>query len=549
MKESIRRNQKKIWYMLCFFALGIIDQRRGSALGEIQMAASNCTGLVLAAMLLPSFRKGCFRHREYLWWTVIGVILSAAACIWGWQNWFYKGQWITGVLNVFVWGYLILYIWHERKNPEVSKRWRQPFFWCIAALFLLMFLSAHKGLMPLWALLIFGGFYLIGIPKESRDDFFQGMLNGIILWFFVQQIVAFGFRPYDYVRYCGLYSGETQNGLFYMIVYCAFLCKWIWAKDNKKHFVFVWGYFFLSAGSISFLLFTGGRSSLMGAAFATLALYTVHDIIWKKSFYRWMLHAAVLGLCVIITFPMVYGCIRYLPVILHHPIWFEGEYREWESVRSFDPWNSERYITFEEAVENNVGRILQMFGIDISAGEDKVSSFWTLRAKAAEKSEGEGAASGNAEPGSSPDHPFMLPGTDMNNSISIRKTIYVYYLRQLNLWGHDKEQYGFYMTELNFYEHAHNMLIQMAYDYGIAAGLLFLGLVCYSLVYFLKRGSKGPENHSWICLGFFSAIFFYGQTEMAIVPGMMTWVLIYLLFYFAGEDSKIVDSTSKHVVN
>ena len=44
----------RIWYMVCFLALGIIDQRRGSAAGAVQMTAANMVGIVLAAMLVPS---------------------------------------------------------------------------------------------------------------------------------------------------------------------------------------------------------------------------------------------------------------------------------------------------------------------------------------------------------------------------------------------------------------------------------------------------------------------------------------------------------------
>lgn len=531
IKEYIRNNWKKIWYMLCFLALGIIDQRRGSARGNIQMAAANCIGIVLAAIVVPSLKWEGFRHRSYLFWTVISVVFGTAAGIWGYQNWSYQEQWITGVLNVVVWGYLVIYILREWKQWKVSVRLKQPFFWCVGVMLLLMFFSAHEGLTPVWMLLIFGGFYLIGISCENREDFFQGMLNGIILWFFVQQIVAYGFRPYDYVRYRGLYSGETQNGIFYMIVYCAFLCKWIWAKDYGKHRISVWIYFFLSAGSISFLLMTGGRSSLMGAAMATLAVYTIRDIVWKKSFYRWLLHVALLGLCVVITFPLVYGTIRYLPAIMHHPVWFEGEYIEGSSVNSLDPWDSEKYISFEEAVDMNIGRILSLLGIDITEWKDnKISSSLIMRVKAAEMS----------EPGSSPENPFGISDEDRSSPVGLRKTIYICYLQHLNLWGHSKDEFGFYLDKYYQTQHAHNMFLQMAYDYGIPVGILFLGLVLYSLLHFLICAFRGEEDKKWICLAFFLAVLFYGLTEMAVVSGMITWVMIYLLFYFAGEDSRIV---------
>lgn len=529
MINNIAERRKKIWYMLCFFALGIIDQRRGSAIGSIQMAAANCTGIVLAAMLLPSLNLKAFKHKIYIICTGIAIAGGWLSCVWGIKNYLYSEQWITGTLNILIWGYLLIYLIKEWKTTEATKRLRQPFFWAIGIMLLLMQLSSYGGILPLWMLLIFGGFYLIGIPQENRASFFQGMLNGIIMWFFIQQILAYGFRPYDYVRYRGLYSGETQNGLFYMIVYCAFLCKWIWAKEQGKNKLIVWLYFFMSAGSISFLLFTGGRSSLGGAAVTTILIYFMYDIIRKKSFYSMLGHIVTFGLCVIITVPLVYGTIRYLPTILHHPVWFEGEYNEMNSIRSFDSWDSDRYISFEEAIDQNLGRILELVGIDLKAWETgAIRRIGLLKVYAAELS----------EPGRSPENPFVVTEEGSWNFLGRRKGIYVVYFKHLNLMGHSRETPGFYLDSYYLTKHAHNMLLQMAYDYGIFVGILFLGLVSYSIFYYIRNSIKGMNNSKWICMVFYIAIFVYSMTEMAIVSGMMTWFMVYLFFYFSGENSK-----------
>lgn len=534
--DKVKTTRFRLWYMLCFLLLGIIDQRRGSADGTVQMVFANCTGFAIAAMLFPSLVWERFRHKCYLWWTVICAILAPCACIWWRSFWLYKGQWITGVFNVVVWGYLVIYLIRERRRPEIARRLRQPFFWGIVALFLLMFLSVNEGIEPLWCLLLFGGFYLVGLPDRYREDFFQGMLNGFILWFFIQQTLAFGFRPYDYVRYRGLYSGETQSGIFYMIIYCAFLCKWIWVKEHGKSRLLVLLWFGLSGGAIGFLLFTGSRSSLVGVVVVTLLIYTIYDIIRKKSFYRWLLHLVALSLCLAISVPVVYGCIRYLPTILHHPVWFEGEYREEGSIRSFDPWDSSRYITFERAMDMNFGRILRMFGIRLGKNSDAHMSLpWVLTAHAEESS----------DPGSSPDNPFGLPGLDLQDSISIRKTIYAYYLQHLNWRGHRKSEQGFYLSSTTFYGHAHNTVLQVTYDHGIPAGVLYLVLTLYALGHFLICAVKQKNEHSWICLVFLTAVFCYGLTEYGAVAGMITWLLNYLLLYFAGEDQRTLHLPQK----
>lgn len=500
------------------------------------MIFANGTGLVMALIIMPSLKLQKFRDRIYLWWTPICFILTVIACFIGSRYWLYPGQWISGVLNFTVWSYLLLYIVREWKTLEVRKRFSQPFFWCILLIWFLMQLSVHEGVLSLWFLVIFGGFYLVGVPLEFRKDFFRGMINGIIAWFFLQQIIAFGFRPYDYVRYRGMYSGETQNGLFYLIIYCAFLLKWLWAKEQKKSRALVGVYFALAAGCISFMIFTGGRSALLGAGLITVAIYTWYDIVYKKSFYKWMLHGIMLALCILVSFPVVYSCIRYLPTVLHHPVWFEGEYTEGRSVCSFDPWDSSKYISFERAIENNVGRIMDALGIDYRFLKENITgSLSGMKVYAAEA----GAmreTNEPLEPGDSSENPFILEGVDMESATGARKVIYVYFGTRLNWFGHSKADSGFYISEYTFMTHAHNMFLQMAYDYGIPTGILFLGLYIYSILQVLWK--RKPEK--LICVTFLLAIGGFGMTEMVLIPGQITVALMWILFYFVGEDSKSI---------
>lgn len=507
-------------YTLLFSLLGLIDQRRGSAIGEIQMIFSNCTGLVVACMLLPSLQLDKFKKRIYKIWTPICMILTAAACVYTWAAVEYPGQRIVTVLTIAVWSYYIVYIIQEWKEIEKAGRLKRPFFWCFVILMLLIQFSKYESTTALWYLLIFGGMYLIGIPERNREKFFQGMLNGMILWFFVQQIIAFGFRPYDYVRYKGLYSGETQNGLFYMFAYCAFLLKWIWLKKRGAKLWWQAICFFLAAGCVSFMLFTGGRAPLVASAVVTLMIYVWYDICCQKSIYRWLKHCLLFGVCLVVTFPLVYGCIRYLPTILHHPVWFEGEYVESTSVRSFDPWDSDRYISFEAALETNIGRILQILGVDMGAAKVQAAEL--------------------GQPGSSRENPYALPGTDFENSVSIRKSIYAYYIQHLNLMGHEKSQSGFYIDHVTFIDHTHNMFLQTAYDNGILAGVLFLGMYLFGIFDTFRK----HWEEKMICLTFLVAILGFGMFEMALIPGQITMNFIWILFCFVGDEKngKIGDS-------
>lgn len=525
INRLIRENWIKVWYMFCFFMLGVIDQRRGSAIGRTQMVFSNLTGIVIALMLVPSLNLRRFQDKSYAIWTPFCAVGTAIACGVGVEYWDYTGQWISGVFNFTVWSYLIIYIVKNWKNLESWKRCRQPFFWCIAIILILMQISNHGGILGIWYFMIFGGFYLIGIPQKNRRFFFQGMLNGIIAWFFIQQVIAFGLRPYDHVRYRGLYSGETQNGLFYMIIYCTFLIKWMWAKKEKKHKFLILFYFVMSASSITFMLYTGGKAPLLGAVVATATFFIWYDTKSKKL-YSCMKNIIALILCVIILIPVVYACIRYLPTVLHHPIWFEGEYVEGYSVCSFDAWNSPKYVSFEKAVETNIGRILKVLGIDFDLKKRSITTaFSGLKVHAAE-------VSLDSEPGSSRDRPYT-DSLNQGGILGIRKDIYEYYWRAMNIRGHKSEQAGFYITKSVYIPHSHNLFLQIAYDYGIFAGISFMVLYLYCILQAMWRHK--PVNA--VCVTFLLAIGCFGFAETVWIPGQITVALMWILFYFVGEDS------------
>lgn len=542
MHSMTKEKLYKWWYALCFVFLGIIDQRRGSALGTTQMTFTNLTGVVMVLLLLPSIKFEKEKAKPYLLWTPVCALLVIIACIIGNNCWQYKGQWITAVLNIAVWSYLMIYVYQKKSYTELFDRIKQPVFWCICLCLVLMQLSVHEGFVPLWYLLIYGGFAVIGIPKERTEDFFDGMLTGIILWFFGQQIIAFGFRPYDYVRYRGLYSGETQNGMHYMIVFCVFLLNWIYSREKNKKWFVRFFYFLMSAVMISFTVLTGGKAPILGIAAVTAFVILGYNIFKRKTFYGVVLHAVTLAVCVVLSFPVCYLSIRYLPTILHHPIWYEGEYVEGVSVCSFDPWNSTKYISFEDAVYNDVNRLLESIGIGSDKWSVQFQQFLESLPVHAEELDREEMAENEA--GSSPINPFNIEELNaLSSSTDARKVIYTYYWNHLNFRGHDKEHSGFWISGDTYYGHAHNMFLQVAYDYGIIPGILFLLIYLYSLYRAFRLCLKG----NWTCIVFLLAILCFGMAEMVLVSGQITVTLMAVMFYFTGRDGYTLKLKSSEV--
>lgn len=524
LSQSKSGRAGRLWYAVCFALLGLIDQRRGSAEGTLQMTFVNLTGIVVWMLLIPSVKREFWHTKLCRVWSAVCIPGMIAGCVWGRNFWMYSGQWYTALANVVVIGWLALYILWDRREIKGKSRVNRVCLFVTAGMLILMQLSVHEALWPLWFLCLFGCFYVIGLPEGREEAFVEGMLLGIVIWFFVQQTIAFGFRPYDYVRYRGLYSGETQNGIFYMAAFCAFTGLWLLLKKRKSNIFARFLCFAFSAGCVGFQLLTGGRASFLGIVAAAMLAYMAYDIIMRESFRHWLPQGIALIACIIILFPAVYGCVRYLPTVLHHPVWFEGEYNADTSVHSYDPWDSDRYISFKHAIAENIGRMTQVFGIDlhVESGRLKYRLLFSLTVHAAEP----------GGPGSSPDDPFSYAGTDFSSSTSVRRAIYYYYATHLNLAGHSRDAAGFYMDNGQYYGHAHNMFLQIAYDYGLIAGILFVVWNLWCLVRLLLR----RDMQGIVCALFLAAILVYGCAEMAVTPGQITMVLLFVIYYFGMQN-------------
>lgn len=523
--DVIKSNYSVYWYAMCLMCLGLIDQRRGSAKGEIQMLFADLVPVVVFLLLIPSLKKEFFATRLFKIVTLVSLIIFFLFLFFTKDELLYWQQWNAVVISLGCSTLLLIYIFWDRK--EAFRQWsisKRLGFSMLMTMFAFMILSVNEAHWPLLYLLSFGSFYVIGIPSKFQKGFLKGSLIGLITWFFIQQSLAFAFRPYDLARYKGFYSGTTQNGVFYMIVFCAFTGLWLLLKYNTSSLFYRILSFVLSAGCASFLLLTGVRSSLMGVAVGAFIGYVLFDIFIKKSFRHWILQGMMLGIFMVLFFPLAYGCVRYLPTVLRHPIWFEGEYREWGSVRSFDPADSDRYVTFEDAFNMNVGRIFATFGINVKVEDGKLhlKTPLSMEVDAAEVK----------EPGSSPDLPYRWERE--NEFIDpARATIYTYYIQHLNWQGHRRNESGFYYSADVFFGDAHNMFLQIAYDHGVIAGLLFIIWNSWCLIRLIRR----RDITGIIGAMFLSAILAYGMTEQAVTSGQITLSLLFILYYWALVDS------------
>lgn len=490
---------RRILYSICFCAFCVIDQRIRTAYGGNGWLETfrDLTGVVMAVLILSHYRSDDFRKWKipYLLWTVAGIIGGIAAFLWGMKNQRSMNDWTVIILDVFLFGYIgihmVIDFAVEKKRVKLNRKYA-----CVWLLMMLLMIFSKSDLVwPVFYLIMFGCFYLTDYDKAEREELLQGMLDGIILSFFLLQGLAFVFRPYDEVRYKGIYFNTNTNALFYVEVLAAVLSKLLYTV-RKNACKWLKLYYWLGAGVVlAFLFMTVGRMGWVTAFILILVfLWAGKAGEFKRGILK---RGLILVLCACLTFPLCFGAARYLPPLFHHPIWYGNEWNE-NRVHSWDPWDSEKYVSLDELMEFALGRIWGSIGILLD------HSPFMLNADAAESQEG-----------------AISPVDDAKVSMDERMRIYKYYASHLTLWGNAKKENG----EWGY--HGHNIFLQFGTDFGIVALGVFVILYGWGLILFIRRFRRDRDEEHIVWLLFFLITLLHGLMENVWGVGSITVLMMF----------------------
>ncbi len=516
---------RRLVYALCFFFFCIIEQRTKtcSGLDGWQETFRDLTGVVMAVLLFSHWRWEDVKRRKapYLVWTVLWAVCMPFAFRWGKENRPFLNDWAVVLLDVVLYGYLLLHLFLqvvlEKKRPRLNKK----FFAAWLVLMALAIVSRSTYIWPFCYLVMFGCFYLTDYTGQEREDLFQGMLDGIILGFFVLQGLCFVFRPYDIVRYCGYFANPNWNALFYVEVLAAVLAKILSVTKNGSS---KWArvYYWLGAGVVlSFELMTIGRSGWLTAIVLLFAFFRFLKKIQPRV--RFWKKLALTAACVLFTFPLCFGAVRYLPPLFHHPMWFWGEWSE-QRVHSWDPWDSEKYVDLDEYLESALGRIFDSFTNLLEHSPLQAKAQASEAAGKQEDSQHERLQQRNLPPNRIP---VLSDDVSQRDTILIRRTIYGYYLRRLNLWGHPYEEQGFQLQKNYWIGHAHNIYLQYGTDFGIPFMLLFTGLIAVGAFLLGRQFARTGSVEAAACWMFLLIPAVFGIFEYAWGVGSLSITMLF----------------------
>ena len=469
-----RKVQNRIIYTICFFLFMVIDHRVKTVPTREGwlFAWQNMLAIVVVLLIITHYKWQDFTKYKlvYILWSIVGGGIGIAYYLWcANQTVFYKNATIVMVIDIILMGYIVIHTFIDRlvEKKELNVDKKILIAWLI--MMLLMIFSRSEYMWPLGYCIVFGCFYFTDFSKEEIHDMMCGASDGIILSFLVTQGAAFVFRPYETwtVRYMGMYTNPNQNALFYLCALSALLIKGIYYKRQSKKI----GYaicLLLIIGVLDLIILTLGRTALV-VAFLLMLLFL--KIIYGKLFkFQTIRNALLMVGVMIIVFPLCFASVRYIPAVFHHPIWFDGEWAE-RRVHSWDSWDSEKYITFEQYLAVALGRFRETINSSLSNSPLKLDV---------------DAAELNEEEKPTP----ILTKEEAVDTVLVRKIIYENYLRRLNLRGHPYHEQGIQLTEKTFTYHAHNFYLQYGTDFGIPVMILLILLVLWSGCIYGKRVYK-----------------------------------------------------------
>jgi hypothetical protein len=117
-----------------------------------------------------------------------------------------------------------------------------------------------------------------------------------------------------------------------------------------------------------------------------------------------------------------------------------------------------------------------------------------------------------------------------HDSILVRKTIYEYYIKQLNLRGHPYSEQGFRLLPTYWIGHAHDIYLQFGTDFGIPVMILLIILVIYSVVANIYQFITKNSMVSIQCTFFILVVVLFGIVEYSWGVGSLTLSMLFIVW-------------------
>jgi len=309
------------------------------------------------------------------------------------------------------------------------------------------------------------------------ENAFRLLSRSCVISFCIYALICLIFFPLDDGRYKGLFSSSNGAGQYLSIVFCCLLMN-IFDEDRKSiRLTYYVVNYVLFGLCVAFLLYSGARTGMLSAflGFGVFVIFGFRNSKHIKSF--------ILKLVLLVIVSAV--CFSVLPSLslLNHKISVSYEAAVAAKEASITASSDDAATTAEE-----VSTASTSDSTAIAAEEAPVASASDNATTVAKEPPKVTTAD---ETMNSVMRRWDLSGKTVKNFSSGRTTVWGYYIPEIDFRGHENSG-NFYIPQYKrTYTTSHNLILQMAYNHGIIAGVVFLLLnLCggiSALIYALKH--------------------------------------------------------------
>lgn len=419
----------------------------------------------------------------------------------------------------------------------------------VAAFFGLILIFRNTRYWPFSVVIPFGTLYLHRLDRAGEDRLLRNFSYGVILAFWLMFGAATLFRPYysfEFTRYPSWFSSVASAGLFWMLVFgctlSALLAKF--QKCGKVSYVY---FELLTLGCVTSHVFMSmSRTSLLAiGAFCLVAFVLIEAVQYRDNIRKMAYKALLVILPLFLAFPVVYTVTRCMPAVVARPIKVTGPEFFSDMIQKHEPMDSTKYMNIaqygELFLEKLVGIDINLTSITgaVSGPGDRTTdesgeAVFDENVVATEERDGQVYTV--------KDYTFSNP--DEGDPTNGRFDLFQIYAKHLNLTGHDTMIVEDAETNTTMF-HAHNTYMQVAYDHGIIAGIVFIILLFGAFIYGVAYYKNNYSQVSFAILPVIVVISFMiaGVTEWIFHPSIpIGFALLFILAPLMSRSEKHAES-------
>lgn len=489
--------------------------------------AANLVYCSFALVIICSFTK-----KELInWYNLIYTVIAVAAGIFYCLS--YRGdleQWDIVKGNawcVALWGIVLCNI-IRLLILERKPRYRISGIYTAALVLLLAswIFNRNERTWPIEAAVFFGLFAVRILFTGKRTSYLTHFRDGVFLHFLWISCYAFLYRPfhfYIYVRYGGIFHTVTMAAVYDCLVLVLAVGSFLMKYAKGKSLSCLWKEIGMMGLAAGFLFLTASRTGIYAAIGLILLLLVVTAFTeYRDKLAGILKRLGVLCLTVAAFIVIVFSACRLGPAVVSDPFTYEIEWFK-ESIEAGEAWDSFRFIT--------VQKFLSVFGAKFTYYDAAESDDDEDVAENGEQQMPQGTAGEN----SVVDGTAGFGSTDYSNN---RLKIFRGYFRELNWKGH----VGTDLPEGSDIKpgHAHNVFLQVAYDFGIAVGIGFIVFCIFSgiksIFYYIRHKEEVTSVLPVLALGVYGVC---GLAEWVYLPCIPTgFAFFFVLVMMIPKEKK-----------